>query len=313
MDLAQDAPKDPLKAKKFEILSIAFANFGAGTSSTLVHPLAQAKDFVQTQTQRPQYFKDSFNNLTVTVTAEPNLRYDYKTSSKDFQPWVDFANIKLGGGVFGNGMLQEETMAAMMPELADVAAGGQYYTRSKGGEGVLDSSPTPLVITHVHRTIDLDPALYKDGWKALSMPDLLRDITVLPTNQVVHVLAVAVPKLDKTDPKYPAQQTQIETIYDLFNTFVAAYQAAKNVATGTGDVLINTGPIGTGDFGHDKTVVYVMQHLAAQHVGVNLRYWTVSHTVQQGYNNKVNDIMTDYKSATDKSINHLLSIAQKHL
>ena len=311
-DLAQHAPQDPLKAKKFEILAIAFANFGAQTSTTVVHLLAKPKDYEQTKTQRPQYFTNSFNNLNVEVKAEPATLYDYKTSGPDFQPWVDFANIHLGGGVFGDGMLQEETMALQMPELADAAAdavANGYYTRGKGGEGVLESSPTPLVITNVHRTIELDHALYKDGWKNMSMAQLFGGITVLPTNQVVHILAVAVPKL----PKNPThqQQTDIYTIDDLFNTFVAAYQATKDVAKG--NVRINTGPIGTGDFGHDKTVVYVMQHLAAQHVGVNLRYWTVKDTVQQDYDKVVKDIVKDHDAATDRSLSHLVSIAQKHL
>src|SRR5258708_2487380 len=190
-DLAQHAPQDPLKAKKFEILAIAFANFGAQTSTTVVHLLAKPKDYEQTKTQRPQYFTNSFNNLNVEVKAEPATLYDYKTSGPDFQPWVDFGNIHLGGGVFGDGMLQEERMALQMAELADAAAdavANGYYTRNKGGEGVLESSPTPLVITNVHRTIELDHALYKDGWKNMSMAQLFGGITVLPTNQVVHIL-----------------------------------------------------------------------------------------------------------------------------
>jgi hypothetical protein len=239
------------------------------------------------------------------VTPVTDFHYVYKPTSQSFELWVDFANAKLGGGVFGNGMLQEETMMATMPELANAAAPGDLWTRGKGGQGVLDSSPTPLVIASVHRSTNLDPALYGDGWKNMKMPELLGDITPLEPQPAVNILAIAVPKLsDET------QQTQSDTIRDLFNTFVAAYSVAT---ASRKDVLINTGPIGTGDFKHSKVVIYVMQRLAAQHVGVNLRYWGLRADDQHLWDQVAGDIVKDYLAATEHSVNQLLSAAQHHL
>jgi hypothetical protein len=227
--------------------------------------------------------------------------YDYKTPGQD---WVDFANADLGGGVFGNGMLQEETMVATMPELADAAAMTQFHTRDSNSSDPLASNPTPLRITHVHRTIQLDKATYRDGWTKQSMTDLYSAITVLPQNQGANVLAIAVPKLKQT-----LQQTALETVDDLFNTFAAAYSLVPPGST------INTGPIGTGDYKNNPLVIYVMQDLAAQQAGVKLVYWAVSQDDQQKYNDLVSKIINEYNNdkskAGDDNLSHLIWLAQK--
>ena len=246
----------------------------------------------------PEYFHHPFNNNPVTVWAEPQGLYDYRGD----EVWVDFANAKLGGGVFGNGMVQEETMALSMPQLADAAAIG-YVTRTNGKPGPLGSNPTPLVLTRVHRTIALDPRLYGDGWEHMTLGDVKHYIHAQRPNQRANILAVAVEKLNGST----TQQTALDTIDDLFNTFVAAYTVA---AEATPKLTINTGPIGTGDFRNDRRVIYVMQHLAAQQVGgITMRYWSLSDTDKTQWDKAVNKIVSDWTNDKDRNVKRLLLLA----
>jgi hypothetical protein len=322
-----DAEKDPQgldrPQKKAKILWAAYdALPNPFTSKTAVWKLLNPGDYVFDTSKKtsdpayyPKYFATKFSNKKVTVEPDQNVLYDYRPN----EVWVDFANEKLGGGVFGNGMVQEETMALSMPQLADAAAIGYlnpangYYTRSKGQPGPLGSSPTPLVLTDVYRTIALDQALYGNGWvdnKNITKDNIVKNYTtVLKPNQDANILAVAVEKLDGT----PAQQTAFNTLDDLFNTFVAAYIIANQAKPNT---TINTGPIGTGDFKNDPQTIYVMQHLAAQQIGgLNLRYWALDPTKQQQpWDGMVNKIINNWNSDTaDQSITRLIYYAHECL
>lgn len=297
-------------AKKALILNTALANLlpQPFTTETKVWPLPHPQNYrFDTSTKPPHYFSTPFKNNTVDVSAGPHTPYDY--SKYGDEVWVDFANSKLGGGVFGDGMLQEETMALSMPELADAAAIG-YYTRTDfKKEGPLGSNPTPLVLTKVHRTIELDQKLYRNGWETISVDEVKNKITPQKPNQDPNILAVAVPKLQYFKDKVQMWQEQTDpaTLGDLFNTFDAAYEVAKEAKPHT---TINTGPIGTGDFNHHPEVIYVLQHLAAQQVGVNLRYWYESK--QSDFDKVVIEIIKEWNGGTDKSINSLLVHAQNY-
>jgi hypothetical protein len=310
-----DKSKEQKPAKKAWILNAALADLlpQPFASEAALSGLKYLEDFRFDTSKKvtdpgyfPKYFADPFkNHLDVTVKEEARGHYDYAGD----ELWVDFANHDLGGGVFGNGMVQEETMALTMPELADAAAQG-YRTRSKGKPGVLGSNPEPLVLTKVHRSIQLDPGLYRDGWLTKSLDEIKKTTQPQKPNQHLNVLAVAVEKLDGSH----AQQFGLETLEDLFNTFVAGFTLAKDVKP---NVVINTGPIGTGDFENDPKVIYVMQNLAARQVGgITLRYWGYdpkNNKQQQSYDPMVKDIVEKWKKDKDQKTLNLLLIAHASL
>jgi hypothetical protein len=300
-----DKSKEQKPAKKALILNTALADLlpQPFKSETAMSGLSDPKNY-EFDTQHnppnsfPKYFSDKFVNNPVTVWAESNVHYDYRND----EVWVDFANYKLGGGVFGNGMVQEETMALSMPQLADAAAIG-YNTRTQGKPGVLGSNPTPLVLTKVQRSIELDPKLYGNGWEDMTVDDVKAKIKAQNPNQHANILAVAVEKLGGT----AQEQTNIWTLDDLFNTFVAAYKVARDTKPNT---TINTGPIGTGDFKNDPKVIYVMQHLAAQQIGgVTMRYWGLNSQQQKDFDDMVTKIINNWTKDTDKSIKRLMMLA----
>ena len=82
---------------------------------------------------------------------------------------------------------------------------------------------------------------------------------------------MAAPHLPDRSPEH---QFGRDTIHDLFNTFVAGFTLAAESAKSEGrHATVNTGKIGSGDFNNNSNVVYVLQGLAAELVGVNLRFW----------------------------------------
>jgi hypothetical protein len=311
-DALTDTSKEQRPAKKAWILKAALADLlpQPFTSNTSLYGLKNLGDYrfdtsknQSDQAYFPKYFFNSFKNNAVTVQRQAGFAYDYLNND---EVWVDFANHDLGGGVFGNGMVQEETMALTMPQLANAAA-NHYHTRSQGHPGVLGSNPEPLVLTKVQRSITLDDGLYKDGWLTMTLDQIKKTTKAqTPSNQRLNVLAVAVEKVDKSW----AQQSALETIEDLFNTFVAAFTLAKNIKP---NVIINTGAIGTGDFQNDKKVIYVMQNLAAQQVGgITLRYWGYDpdkNPKQKSYDPMVAQIVDKWKKDADKKTLNLLLIA----
>jgi hypothetical protein len=306
-----DTSKEQKPAKKAWILDAALTDLlpQPFTSNASLYGLNSLKDY-QFDTSKqlsdpafyPKYYASPFKNNAVTVKQEASGHYNYTGD----EVWVDFANYDLGGGVFSNGMMQEETMALTMPQLANAAA-NHYHTRSQGHRGVLGSNPDPIVLTNVQRSIELDKGLYMDGWLSMTL-DGIKKAThpQTPSNQHLTVLAMAVEKVAK---KWE-EQSDIKTLDDLFNTFVAGFTLAKNIKP---NVIINTGPIGTGDFDNDPKVIYVMQNLAAQQVGgITLRYWAYdpkNNAEQKPYDPMVAKIIDKWKKDPDKKIGNLIAIA----
>ena len=93
------------------------------------------------------------------TNPEPKLAFlsGYYTYDNNNDIWVDFANHKLGGGVCGNGMVQEEMMALSMPELAECGRHRTNMTSALTGTkmGAYASNPLPLLFENIQRTIDV--------------------------------------------------------------------------------------------------------------------------------------------------------------
>src|ERR1700754_2531991 len=215
--------------------------------------------------------------------SEPKLAFlsGYYTYDNNNDIWVDFANHKLGGGVWGHGMVQEEMMALSMPELADAAAMNKYDVRTDSTKmGAYASNPLPLLFENVQRTIYVPDDFYKDGWETMKLDAFKADLNKAPTYhpaQNANVLAIAVEHLQNSEH---TTQYNPDVIIDLFNTFVAGYSLAKEAMPGA---RINTGNIGTGDFKNDPKVIYVLQRLAWRHIGgLNVRYWSVGSIKNDG-------------------------------
>lgn len=275
---------DPLVAKKYMILhDEALHHFESLklTATNDLRVLPDTSDFVLKPGTEPAYFGRPFVKLPIKPIEPIKDFYDY---APDPDPkvtafWTDFANLQLGGGVFGHGFVQEEIMCCEVPELANAAAlSPGLHTRSPGKE-VLAGSPTPVILMGVHRVIEFysDRPGHPYGTEEFKALDVHRPqdyIRLLSSAVQFNVLAMAAPHLPDRSPEH---QFGRDTLHDLFNTFVAGFTLAAEAAKSEGrHATVNTGKIGSGDFNNNPNVVYVLQGLAAELVGVNLRLWGYS-------------------------------------
>lgn len=295
-DLAKESSDIP--HKKHLILNTALKQFNDLhlKSHMYMHELANVSTYELNHHhgKHPAYFDQPFkNNHSVKITNTPTIRYTYDDYTAF---WADFANLHLGGGIFGNGFVQEEIMCCEMPELANAAAWAatqqpKVVTRS-GGSKVKEGSPVPLVFVGVHRVmeIDLDHPSFYGHLEAVTYKQLEKKLKLKKPAQEINILAIAAPLID---PPSPQEATSLDTIEDLFNTFVAGFQLAKDVRGGS-PTLINTGPIGTGAFHNNRYIVYVLQRLAAHQVGVDLKFWAYpDDVVKKATNDYYNKIKKD--------------------
>jgi hypothetical protein len=294
---------------------------GFTTAEMTSHTLLNEKDYEQSTAKFPEYFDKEFHDHDIEIKqhhGQSHYTYD-KKETEAFQVWVDFANMKLGGGVFGDGFIQEETMFLETPELANVAACDQI-TRSGNSGGVLEGSPRPMLFKGVHRVIDIKE--FPKPWDEEKYQVLLEDRYTTPLKkdeaQQIIVLAMAAPSLKGTS----GQQWTHNTLRDLFNTFVAGFQLSRDVAdkaatTPAGrrhaaanpPVLINTGGIGTGAFDNNPTVVAVLQVLAARQVGgVHVKLWGYDKSNIDTVTTYVESIRDAYKKSKSPTIKHLIEL-----
>jgi len=323
-------PDQNLEGRKALLLNYALvryeSSFGKTSNMIAIKWTVPTVYSTHTPSKDPTYFSNAFiNNKNIKVKNAKADYYSYVTAgnpSSEF--WVDFANKKLGGGVFTDGFLQEETMFLETPELANAAAqpatggaGAELDTRT-GGFGPLNGSPTPLVFMKANRVMDINPVLgkkpnkgdprEKEYWRTYPIAKLIENDVPLTNPQEINVLSMAAPYLPKNyQPKDPITK---ENVRDLFNTFVAGFSLAKTAAGG-GNILINTGPIGAGGFNNNRIIVYVMQCLAARQVGVDLTFWGYKTDHTDGYNQRVDSIIT--AAGPSPTISHLLDVASRDL
>ncbi|MFO1460257.1 MAG: hypothetical protein U1G08_12695 [Verrucomicrobiota bacterium] len=272
---------DPLIAKKYMVLhdeALLHYEHLKLTPTNDLRVLSKTSDFVLKPGTHPAYFDQPFEKQKIKRIEHFKEYYDY---APDPDPkvtafWVDFANLDLGGGVFTHGFVQEEIMCCEVPELANASAlSSSLHTRYPGRE-VLAGSPTPIVLMGVHRVVEFfsDRPGHPYGTEEFRALDINRPKDYLrrldPAVQF-NVLAMAAPHLSESTPE---QQFGRDTLHDLFNTFVAGFTLADDAAKSEKRyATINTGKIGSGDFKNNPNVVYVLQGLAAEFVGVNLRFW----------------------------------------
>jgi Poly (ADP-ribose) glycohydrolase (PARG) len=288
--------------KKVYIYATALAQYSRIDRKTKTSPNFYVQDDAKYKwtppSKYPSYLAtDAFKSKAVDHSSDSNW-YDYHFSGDVKQTdvyWVDYANAYLGGGAFTAGFLQEETMCCETPDLANLAAwqdkdahgdwNSHLTTRTPVSKekvaAVGCGYPTPIVIKGLHRVLNLNakrnfsPVKFED--KSFEEIRTIVNNGVFPgsPSETFNVIAAAAPNL-KTAPTHGAKEEA--TVIDLFNTFVAMFALAQKQSAAGKNIVVNTGPIGCGDFGNDHIVVYVLQWLAAGHVSlkdheVALKFW----------------------------------------
>jgi hypothetical protein len=207
--------------------------------------------------------------------------YDYENSQQEpgneTVDWhVNFADHHLFGFYHTALFAQDEIMVAEHPILASIREYLLLLGESKGDEFLPqtqdeDGLPTPFLILGVDRCLNIDTAhrvadgvvedLY--GSKLADAPiSVLKNATTKLADPVpTNIVAMKAP--DPGHGRYKAVE-----IESAFLTALTAFSAISDVV-GDVDTRIHTGNWGCGAFGGNKTLMYIIQLVAANWTGIS--------------------------------------------
>lgn len=297
--MTRAAAKDPADGRQ-----VAIAQIMRNMGQIMTHALELMPDPSPLTTKRlsPETI-DEIGRLRKTLTAQDvadtvksgKKVADYKPDFNDFTNpvayHVAFANSCLGGFPFGGGAVQEELLLASTPAFAAHVAAHQdpghpgysdiFIRQAKSG--ALDRSlvplpghgvPDPYLMIGAQKMVDVKGRYYGSGMKqrAINPDGEVRDLTArdlcedVATPVPLKILAMAAPKITRES----AKPDSLETLKDLYHTCASGFALAKKDAEEGGQTVCHvvSGPLGCGAFHNDRTLVAVIQILAAKAEGV---------------------------------------------
>ena len=202
---------------------------------------------------------------TVDVRADV---YDYATVDPKAVEWhVNFADPDLFCAYAGGLFAQDEMQVAEHPVLASVRE--RLMAASPLDAGTVDGrDPTPITIRGVERRIavatDVTPdrprGLYGNGFAKADAETIRRATRVIDPPTVTNLIAIAAPS--GGHGVYSAADVDgiLSTAYTAF--------AAAAAESGSSPTVVHTGFWGCGAFGGNRTLMPLLQLLAARLAGV---------------------------------------------
>jgi len=265
--LFRDFPNTPYNANKKLVLSIAVPD-GYEHSGNLIVSAWQ-----------PGVTLEPILMTTSTVIEEHTgiYPYDDTPASRNGAEWcVNFADRWLFNYGEGNLLAQDELQIAEHPvssclrhAMADSAIAPMTRDRSK------HDAPRPLLIRRILRHVHLDTTtgLYGNAFAYAPADDVIAACTSIKPPIVSNIIAMDAPAGGDGVYKH-------ETLVDIWTTALTAFFGAVSEAkacNGDGsECTIHTGWWGTGAYGGNRTLMAIMQMIAARAAGVTR---LVFHTV----------------------------------
>ncbi len=219
----------------------------------------------------PAYFQTPFSAKPFAFNIVSGF-YAYVPSGDGYEDvYVDFANKCLGGGWKHYGFVQEEVMVVEMADFAaHIDAADPIYTRVGKNKAtdhrLLQGSPTPYLMKGLHRVLKVNG--YKDIEPATT--------TALDVPQEANVLAIAAAQIYKGDDPLSVAAAQ-----DMFNTVMAGFELVQQKTAPGKKCHIHSGKIGSGVFGNNVYMSYLVQRLAAAHKGIDLTLYAYPKNEQE--------------------------------
>jgi hypothetical protein len=295
---------DEVIQKKQRILQRAAAHLSHHVSSSHFtrHRLPDEAGFLLSADSKPDYFLEPFVRHDIEVSATGEF-YDYQPHEGREDFWLDFANRVLGGGVLHHGFVQEEKMFCEIPELFNVVLenvdSGGLRTRG-GGDRPLTGSPTPICFKDVYRSVDIQ-GLYGSEIFSIGEEELMGKMVFLDPPQKVSIIAAAAPRLQASK-----EQWKSETIEDFFNTACAAMTLAREQSAR--QPQFNTGQFGCGAFFNDAVAAYVLQRLAAEFVGVHIKFYGYPDEKALETEKVYRNVVRTFEQESERSVENLLGV-----
>jgi hypothetical protein len=262
--LFRDFPNTPYNANKKLVLSIAIPDgyeHSGGVTVSAWQPGATLEPI-------------TISRNTAVESHVGIYPYADTRASRNGSEWcVNFADRWLFNYGEGNLLAQDELQVAEHPvssclrhAMADSTMEPLTRDRSK------HHAPRPLLIRGILRHVHLDTTtgLYGNAFASASAEDVLAACTSLKPPTVSNIIAMDAPAGGDGVYKH-------ETLVDIWTTALTAFYGAVSEAKAcNGDTTIHTGWWGTGAYGGNRTLMAIMQVIAARAAGVTR---LVFHTV----------------------------------
>lgn len=265
--LFRDFPNTPYNANKKLVLSIAVPD-GYEHSGNLTVSAWQ-----------PGATLEPIAITTSTVVEEHTGIYPYADTpgSRNGSEWcVNFADRWLFNYGEGNLLAQDELQIAEHPvssclrhAMADSAIEPLTRDRSK------HDAPRPLLIRGILRHVHLDTTngLYGNAFAYAQADEVISACTSLKPPTVSNIIAMDAPGGGDGVYKY---ETLVDIWTTAFTSFYGAVSEAKACNGDASECTIHTGWWGTGAYGGNRTLMAIMEVIAARAAGVTR---LVFHTV----------------------------------
>ncbi|UJR33249.1 hypothetical protein I4U23_020704 [Adineta vaga] len=269
------------------------------------------------------YTLDQHNDLSKSYSFVSNV-FDYKpTDDSNSVEWhMNFANCDIFSYYHSSLLAQDELQVLECPLLAclreylikqDNATdkGDQYFDTHV----IENNSPYPILICNVERAVDLNTKnLYGNKFSTSSESTVLNSYTLLNPPQIINLIAIEAPKYGYGS--YTHQQIEY-----ILQACFTAYSAAKVLANTAYELkthqsvkaslktYIHTGWFGCGAYGGDRTIMIVLQILAAKMAGIDkLIFHTVTNNCENEIDVAENCLKQIFSSGQNQlSINELIN------
>lgn len=199
--------------------------------------------------------------------------FDYSSDENHFDWYLNFADYDLFGFYNSNLMAQDELQVFEHPILASLRK--KLLSLDFYPETVDDNMrPTPVTVTGAYRicSVDTQPdergeSIYGNAFSQASEAVIRERVTPIIPPTKSNILAIA--SLPGRKGFYTKKQ-----IEDILITAFSGFRAAALDNDESQKVRLNSGFWGCGAFAGNRTLMTVIQLVAASLAGVDLRYWT---------------------------------------
>ena len=266
--LFREYPNQPRNENKKRVLSIAIPRDYTHTGELTVSAWRPADTLEPIPISRE----------TIVETHVGIYPYEDTEASRNGSEWcVNFADKWLFNYGEGNLLAQDELQIAEHPVascLRHAMAGTAIEPLTRDPNNA--DAPRPLLIKGILRHVHLDTTtgLYGNAFAYASADDVISACTPIKPPTVSNIIAMDAP------PGGSGIYTR-ETLLDIWETALTAFFGAVSEARESGtdtdnDCIIHTGWWGTGAYGGNRSLMAIMQVVAARAAGVSR---LVFHTV----------------------------------
>jgi hypothetical protein len=199
--------------------------------------------------------------------------FDYSSDEQYFDWYLNFADPDLFGFYNSSLMAQDELQVFEHPVLAHLREkllSLDFYPETTDD----DKRPTPVTVTGAYRVCSVDTQPDEEGFSiygnafSQAPKEIIRErITPIIPPTKSNILAIA--SLPGGRGFYTEKQIE-EILIIAFSGFSAAAQETDK----TQIPRVNSGFWGCGAYGGNRTIMTILQLVAASLAGVELRYWT---------------------------------------